>query len=160
MRKMGIAIALITLTGITSHADARKSSPQNTYRVVKITTEPIHSPYARRVASRLWLGAGRKPAKWCGWYMRRILHYGNSSYNMARQWASYGHAARGPRIGAVIVWRHHVGIIVGRSRGRWIIHQGNHRNRVATVATSQRRVRQAIAFRISPKSVQVASAYK
>ena len=37
----------------------------------------------------------------------------------------------GPRVGAVVVWSHHVGIITGRaSNGQWVVKSGNDGNRV------------------------------
>jgi hypothetical protein len=157
MQKLIFALAVVTIMGLPN-ADARwhGAHTRHTYRVVHLKTYKLHSSYRRRIASRLWHGAGRRPARWCGWYMRRFLHFGNSSYNMARQWRHYGRPSHGPRIGAVIVWRHHVGIIVDRSRGRWVIHQGNYRHRIATVAASNRWVRRAIAFRISETSLRMA----
>ena len=52
-------------------------------------------------------------------------------FNQARRWAQWGHA--GPAgIGAVVVWPHHVGLIVGRENGQWIVKSGNDGNRVRT----------------------------
>jgi hypothetical protein len=39
------------------------------------------------------------------------------SYNLARTWARYGSDAGGPSVGAIVVWRHHVGKIVGHENG-------------------------------------------
>jgi hypothetical protein len=46
------------------------------------------------------------------------------SFNLARNWAHWlrpGSAG----IGAVVVWPHHVGKIVGRQNGEWVIESGN-----------------------------------
>ena len=63
---------------------------------------------------------------------------------MARNWAQVGQNVGTPQIGAVVVWRHHVGIITGRVGEQWIIKSGNDgrgvRERVRSVAG-------AIAFR-------------
>jgi hypothetical protein len=54
-----------------------------------------------------------------------------SEFNVARRWAQWGHA--GPAgVGAVVVWPHHVGMIVGRENGQWIVKSGNDGNRVRT----------------------------
>jgi len=68
---------------------------------------------------------GAKPARWCGWWMRTQLG-GGPEYNLARNWANRGRALNGPRVGAVVVWSHHVGMITGRNAsGQWIVKSGN-----------------------------------
>ncbi|MEO6779955.1 MAG: hypothetical protein ABI196_03395 [Bradyrhizobium sp.] len=66
------------------------------------------------------------------------------SYNLARSWAHYGYNAGGPSVGAIVVWRHHVGKIVGHENGQWIVQSGNDGHAVRTRARS---VAGAIAFR-------------
>lgn len=62
---------------------------------------------------------------WCGCYMRHRLGVVDRAYNLARNWAHWGRAT-GAQIGAVVVWAHHVGQIVGQaSNGEWIILSGN-----------------------------------
>ena len=95
----------------------------------------------RRTASRG--GLGGRPAAWCGWYMRKLLGVADPSYNLARNWAHWGHAG-GPGVGAVVVWRHHVGKIVGRAGGQWVIQSGNDGH---AVRTRPRSIAGAIAFR-------------
>jgi hypothetical protein len=71
-------------------------------------------------------GRGRaRPAAWCGWEMRRLVSFDpGPSFNLARNWAHWGRP--GPAgIGAVVVWPHHVGKIVGQQDGQWIIESGN-----------------------------------
>jgi hypothetical protein len=43
---------------------------------------------------------------------------------LARNWARVGTAASA-HIGAVVVWRHHVGRIVGQENGQWVVRSGN-----------------------------------
>ena len=66
-----------------------------------------------------------RPAAWCGWEMRRLVGGDpGPSYNPARNWAHWGRP--GPAgVGAVVVWPHHVGKIVGQQNGQWIIESGN-----------------------------------
>jgi hypothetical protein len=53
------------------------------------------------------------------------------SYNLARNWAHWGRS--GPAgIGAVVVWSHHVGKIVGQEDGKWVIKSGNDGHRLRT----------------------------
>lgn len=82
---------------------------------------------------------------WCGCFMRHLMGVADKSYNLARNWAHWGSNAGGPRVGAIVVWRHHVGKIVGQDRGQWVVESGNDGHRVRT---RPRSVRGAIAFRI------------
>jgi hypothetical protein len=88
-------------------------------------------------------GYGGRPAAWCGWYMRKLLGVADPSYNLARNWAHWGHGGA-PGVGAVVVWRHHVGKIVGRAGGQWVIQSGNDGH---AVRTRPRSIAGAIAFR-------------
>ncbi|HEV3161752.1 MAG TPA: hypothetical protein VGZ89_17465 [Xanthobacteraceae bacterium] len=66
-----------------------------------------------------------RPAAWCGWEMRHLVGADpGPSFNLARNWTRWGRP--GPAgIGAVVVWPHHVGKIVGQQNGEWIIESGN-----------------------------------
>ena len=78
-------------------------------------------------------GYGARPAAWCGWEMRHLVGGDpGPQFNLARNWAHWGHA--GPAgVGAVVVWSHHVGKIVGRDGdGQWVIQSGNDGHRVRT----------------------------
>lgn len=81
---------------------------------------------------------------WCGIYMSKYFGKSDRRLWIAREWAREGRPAGGPEIGAVVVWRHHVGIITGRQGGQWIVHSGNDGGRVRT---RPRSVGGAIAFR-------------
>lgn len=87
---------------------------------------------------------GSRPRAWCGWYMRQIKG-GGPSFNVAKNWLTYG-SASGPSLGAVVVWPHHVGYIVGGGPGNWIVRSGNWGNRVADVPLN--RMGRPIGFRI------------
>ncbi|TMJ02624.1 MAG: hypothetical protein E6G97_11950 [Alphaproteobacteria bacterium] len=63
---------------------------------------------------------------------------------LARNWARVGHNAGRPGIGVVVVWRHHVGIITGRTGGAWVVKSGNDGH---TVRERPRSLSAAIAFR-------------
>ena len=77
-------------------------------------------------------GYGPRPSAWCGWEMRHLVGSDpGAQYNLARNWAHWGHA--GPAgVGAVVVWQHHVGKIVGRADGEWVIESGNDGHRMRT----------------------------
>lgn len=92
--------------------------------------------------SRTWA----RPGRWCGWYMRKHLGVADPKYNLARNWQYYG-SPSGPQIGAVVVWRHHVGQIVGRNqKGQWLILSGNDGGKVRTRPWNN--LHKVIAYRI------------
>ena len=89
----------------------------------------------RATGGRRFSGAGGRPSRWCGWWMR-TQKGGGPEYNLAWNWTRYGRAGS-PQIGAVVVWRHHVGMITGRAaNGQWIITSGNDGGRVRARARS------------------------
>jgi len=88
--------------------------------------------------------AGGRPRAWCGWWLGHHLGMSNRNLWLARNWASVGRSAGGPRVGAVVVWRHHVGIITGRAGGKWIVKSGNDGH---AVRERPRSIAGAIAFR-------------
>jgi hypothetical protein len=75
---------------------------------------------------------GARPAAWCGWEMRQLVGGDpGPQYNLARNWSHWGHA--GPAgVGAVVVWAHHVGKIVGQEGDQWLIESGNDGHAVRT----------------------------
>jgi hypothetical protein len=89
-------------------------------------------------------GYGPRPAAWCGWEMRHLVSADpGPSYNLAANWAHWGRS--GPAgVGAVVVWPHHVGKIVGREGGQWVVESGNDGHQMRTRARS---IDGAIAFR-------------
>jgi len=105
-----------------------------------------HHRRHRTASGRLHYGQSGRPAAWCGWYMRRLVGRDpGPAYNRAREWAHYGSDAGSPKVGTIVVWRHHVGQIVGRAEnGRWIVRSGNDGHAVRTRARS---LAGALAFR-------------
>lgn len=83
---------------------------------------------------------------WCGLYMMQVKHQHDLHLARAIEWARVGVPAGGPRIGAVVVWRHHVGEIKDGpdARGLYLVHSGNDGN---AVRTRWRSIRGAVAFR-------------
>ena len=80
--------------------------------------------------------SGGRPHAWCGWYMRQRKGIADASYNLAANWAHYGHSVS-PQPGAVVVWRHHVGELVSQVSGSiWMVHSGNDGHAVRTRARS------------------------
>lgn len=152
---MRFLIALCTLCLMASPTMARRH-PVDTYmqpfadasrfEIVEKTRRTGLRAYKRGRSYISGLAhSDRRPAKWCGWWMRTQFG-GGPEYNRAVLWARRGSNAGGPQVGAVVVWPHHVGIITGRAaNGRWIVKSGNDggavRERVRSVAG-------AVAFRV------------
>jgi hypothetical protein len=85
-----------------------------------------HSSHGRHSSSARYAhaSAGSRPARWCGWWMR-TQKGGGPELNLAANWKHWGQPS-GPRVGAVVVWSHHVGEITGRTAsGEWIVRSGN-----------------------------------
>jgi hypothetical protein len=91
-----------------------------------------------------WARDQARPAAWCGWEMRRLVGADpGPSFNLARNWAHWGRP--GPAgIGAVVVWPHHVGKIVGQRNGEWVVESGNDGH---ALRTRPRSIAGAIAIR-------------
>ncbi len=124
MRKVVAAVAV--LFAFVSSAEAR---------IHHVSHHRHHASYVH----------GGRPAAWCGWYMRtRVGADPGPAYNLARSWAHYGVNAGGPSEGTIVVWRHHVGRIVGQKNGQWIVESGNDGH---AVRIRPRSLAGAIAFR-------------
>lgn len=88
----------------------------------------VSRAYPRNPKHQAWLGP--RPSKWCGWWLRQRMGVSSPKYNLARSWYSFGRPTVA-QVGAVVVWPHHVGVIVGRdSKGRWLVQSGNDGGRV------------------------------
>jgi hypothetical protein len=75
-------------------------------------------------APRGYAGLGARPRRWCGWWMR-TQRGGGPELNIAWNWSRWGSPTTA-QVGAVVVWRHHVGEITGRTAsGQWIVRSGN-----------------------------------
>jgi len=133
---------------LTSHSIYKKQHASRKYNVARKRGNYSVADNTRQSYGKFNFTANRhagpRPGKWCGWYMRRIFG-GNSSYNVARNWANRG-TRTGPRVGAVVVWPHHVGVIVGKAKRGWLIKSGNTAG--GRVAVQNRRINNAIAFRM------------
>lgn len=70
---------------------------------------------------------------WCADAMNAWLHkagYHGTGSGAAISFARYGRSARREEIGSIAVLRHHVGIVVGRTRRGPVLLSGNHGHRV------------------------------
>jgi hypothetical protein len=98
--------------------------------------QPTWGAFASSTPAPYSGGLGGRPSAWCGWEMRQLVGADpGPQYNLARNWSHWGHA--GPAgVGAVVVWAHHVGKIVGEDGGQWLIESGNDGRAVRTRAHS------------------------
>jgi hypothetical protein len=103
----------------------------------------------RHSANASYSTSDPRPSRWCMWWLRRELGIPKSAfppgeYNLARAGRFIGQPAHGPAIGVVVVWRHHIGIITGKTQAGWIVKSGNDGH---AVRERSRPVNGAIAFR-------------
>jgi hypothetical protein len=122
--------------GAASSAEARRyegSTDQGVERSYRKSTHH-HKRYRSEQRSE-GRSIGGRPRQWCGWWMR-TQRGGGPEMNLAWNWSKWG-SPSGPQVGAVVVWRHHVGEITGRTAdGRWIVRSGNDGGRVRERARS------------------------
>ena len=138
MRLLALALAMLCGFMMATTVEARPHRAEQTVskrHVAKYGTRHVrkarhanHRRYARRAATGYRYAStrdvGGRPRQWCGWWMRTVLG-GGPEFNLAWNWSRYG-SPTSPQPGAVVVWRHHVGIITGRAtNGQWIVKSGN-----------------------------------
>ena len=155
MMKKKLVSALVVFAGLIafSQTDAQARPHHKHHRhSIHHTAHKHHVGHVRDGARRHYrrtrvhaarVGRGR-PSAWCGWWLGQQLGMPRRDLWLARNWASVGHNAGGPRIGAVVVWRHHVGIITGRAGSKWVVKSGNDGH---AVRERPRSISGAIAFR-------------
>jgi len=157
-----ITVALFVVAVTTAPSDARSRviicnqlgcSDQPGHQLAKKNSNQSDAYSERRHSSSARIPrADPRPGRWCMWWLRRHLGIPRSAFrpyewNLARAGRYLGTPAHGPAIGAIVVWRHHVGIITGKSAGRWVIKSGNDSGRVRE---RPRSLHGAIAFRWPP----------
>ena len=69
--------------------------------------------------------AGCPARSWCGCWLASHLGISDRSLWLARNWARVGHSAGGPQVGAIVVWRHHVGKVTAVDGNRIRVLSGN-----------------------------------
>lgn len=142
VKLFALAAACVVFAGMTS-AQARPYDASDDYQWEEPRTERSYKrrgarterAYGRRSARTYrsaggdHRGLGGRPRQWCGWWMR-TQRGGGPELNLAWNWSRWGRPAS-PQVGAVVVWRHHVGEITGRAaNGQWIVRSGNDGGRV------------------------------
>jgi hypothetical protein len=106
-----------------------------------------YQPWAWSAPVEVWRGrpSDCRGIPWCGCYLRHLLGIADRDLNRAIAWARWGRSTIA-HVGAVAVWRHHVGIIRGGPdrAGRWLVESGNDGH---AVRTRYRSLAGAVAFR-------------
>jgi hypothetical protein len=135
---------LMTLTALLATVMLAQSAQARTHHQHWRVAHYSAGSRAYAAAQSGYGGYGGRPAAWCGWEMRQLVSSDpGPAFNLARNWAHWGHG--GPAgVGAVVVWSHHVGKIVGKEGSMWVIESGNdgHQTRARP-----RSIGGAIAFR-------------
>jgi hypothetical protein len=139
------AILATLLLAVFFVATAPAQTAPNRHHQRHVAHYRVHPHHAARQVREA--GGDVRPAQWCGWFMRQVFHVADRAYNWAPNWAHWGHPLPGPQVGAVVVWRGHVGLIEGGpdKRGRWLVESGNDGHAVRTRYLS---ITNAIAFRM------------
>lgn len=146
---MRLLLAVLALAGTLTAASAQ-TAPDDRYPSYANRMQGYQQArewrWRRATPARTAIRAGvsGRPARWCGWYLGRLLGMHDRKLWLARNWASVGHNAGGPGIGVIVVWRHHVGIITGKTSQGWIVKSGNDGR---AVRERVRSVSRAIAYR-------------
>jgi hypothetical protein len=115
--------------------DDYEARPRRAHRKQRGARKPVARPAVKQADLGSHRGLGPRPGAWCGWWMRS-QRGGGPEYNLAWNWSRRGQPTE-PKVGAVVVWRHHVGEITGRAKnGQWIVRSGNDGGRVRERARS------------------------
>ena len=154
MRFVAGVLAFVAIVSIVDTAEARRyhhrhhvttSSEHSTHHRSRFQARRAHGARTVHRARRGAVSATRgRPRAWCGWWLGNQLGMADRRLWLARNWASVGRNVGQPQVGAVVVWRHHVGIITGRVGNQWIVKSGNDGSRVRE---RPRSIARAIAFR-------------
>lgn len=131
-------VGVFIVLGSVSSADAQGFNPFNEGGWAEAAPQFAHRHQRSHLISAdsgSHRGVGARPRRWCGWWMR-TQRGGGPEYNLAWNWSRWGRPTE-PQVGAVVVWRHHVGEITGRTaKGQWIVRSGNDGGQVRERARS------------------------
>ena len=121
------ALGALVLMGAANAAEAQTFNNSGEIIWNSASAELSGRKYGRQSAEsapRGHAGVGPRPRRWCGWWMR-TRRGGGPELNIAWNWSRWG-SPTVPQVGAVVVWRHHVGEITGQTAsGKWIVRSGN-----------------------------------
>lgn len=131
IRSTLLATAAVSLSLVATEASAHGIHRHDAYhhrRSHHVAYRRGHSRYGSGNSHGSNVAAARaRGLPWCGAEMADELgiggHEGRELW-VARNWARVG-TSTPAHIGAVVVWTHHVGRIVGQENGHWVVRSGN-----------------------------------
>jgi hypothetical protein len=125
-----LATAAVSLSLTATEASAHSGNQHHAYRHrghhVSYRRGPADYGGGRFYGSNVAAARARGMA-WCGAEMADELGiHGQQGRELwlARNWTHVG-TPTSAHVGAVVVWRHHVGRIVGQENGQWVVQSGN-----------------------------------
>jgi hypothetical protein len=125
VRSTLLATAAVSLSITATEASAHSAHQHHAY-ARRGSAHSAH--YGERSFSGSNVAAARgRGMAWCGAEMADELGiHGQQGRQLwiARNWAHVG-APTAAHVGAVVVWSHHVGRIVGQENGQWVVRSGN-----------------------------------
>jgi len=134
-KRAPVSVPLPTPRPAQAPSEERTSEPQTS----------LAAGFVREVAEAFGGRPADCPARaWCGCWLGHHLGIARRDLWLARNWAHVGKPAGGPRVGAIVVWRHHVGKITAVSGNRIRVLSGNDGR---AVRDRWRSVRGVIAYR-------------
>lgn len=158
MRLLVLLGALCLALFSCDEAHARRFKQQAVAHPAPVFFDIFQMPPQRLQQKNVWVSTGfgehrvhtdvgPRPGRWCGWFMQRdtgVTSRGTGlNLNRAIMWARVGQPSS-PGVGTIVVWRHHVGKIVGGAPGAWVVRSGNDGHRVRERVRS---ISGAVAFR-------------
>jgi hypothetical protein len=128
VRSTLLATAAVSLSLTATEASAHSTHQHHAYA----RQRGHHASYRRGDYGGSLYGSNVAAARargmaWCGAEMADELGiHGQQGRELwlARNWARVG-TPTSAHVGAVVVWRHHVGRIVGQENGQWVVRSGN-----------------------------------
>jgi hypothetical protein len=149
MNKLVIVAVVAALSVTTVLAKQRRHHAHHRYHHHAHRVHHKYHPTRYRVETRYRVARPGQPADcyhipWCGCWLRHQFGFENVRLNAARAWTTVGEATE-PVVGAVVVWRHHVGVLTRRLSDKiWVVKSGNDGD---AVRERPRSIKNAIAFR-------------
>ena len=143
VRSTLLATAAVSLSLTATEASAHSVHQHHVYHHhrwhhASYRRSPAHHHYKEGFYGSNVAAARARGMPWCGAEMADELGiHGQQGRELwlARNWAHVG-TPTSAHIGAVVVWPHHVGRIVGQESGQWIVRSGNEGGRVRSQTRS------------------------
>lgn len=130
VRSALLATAAVSLSLTATEASAHSVHRHHAYHPHRWRVSYRHRPHFSRPGNFYGNNVAAARARglpWCGAEMADEMGiHGQQGRELwlARNWARVG-TPTSAHVGAVVVWPHHVGRIVGEENGRWVVRSGN-----------------------------------